>query len=318
MVNFVHGTAFGAHFASFEGFANLTPMYYSGGVSESNAGMGLGFCVLLVATWCAGFRRLPTVFPALPSFGRRLRRPMLIAPWLLLLIFMAKIGAIENARHLAPYYPFLCLLPFSGGIAAAAARHRLWQKTGLVTMAFAALLVITQAPRPLFPAQTWLGSLLRTHPGNRFIYDECFVYNADAPHNIAAQRDWVARHIPAAEKTIGFVPFPYGWDEPALWLAHSGIRVQWLSLRESPEALARQGIHYAYLINDGLWEERPMSFEQFFTNYHASVVASANLAFDNASNCPPNFIASLPTMFYVVHFDAPTILPKKDTPSPSP
>jgi hypothetical protein len=306
MTDFVQGTAFGAHFASFEGFAILTPIYYSGGVSECDASMGLGFCVLLAATAVLGLKRKSAIPAASSSLGRRVLTPLLMAPWVVLVVFLAKVGASENARHLAPYYPFLLLLPFSGRVAAAAARSRLWQKTGLLTMAFAAFLVVTQAPRPLFPAQTWFGRLQQAYPRNWFIYGECFIYNLNGPRNLAAQRQWIASHIPPEEKTIGYVPVPFGCDEPALWLAYPGINVQSLTLRESPESLARQGVHYAFLAHDGFWARRAIPFDDFFTHYHATVVASANIAFDNASNCPSNIRTNLPRIFYVVRFDPAT------------
>ena len=108
MMRYFLQTSFGAHFASFENFGFLSDVYYHG-ISEGNAGLGLGICIMIFAA-LREIRRLQktsatteTVVEPVP-FLRLLR----LAPWGLLLIFMAKVGTFENARQLAPYYA--CLL----------------------------------------------------------------------------------------------------------------------------------------------------------------------------------------------------------------
>jgi len=94
-------TSFGAHFQSFESFGHLSGVFYHG-ISEGNAGLGLGVCLLIFSAMRFGrlLKNRATVGP------NALRDRHLIwlraAPWALLLLFMAKDGAYENARHLAP------------------------------------------------------------------------------------------------------------------------------------------------------------------------------------------------------------------------
>ena len=90
---------------------------------EDNAGLGLGLCLLLTISVLAAFRHGSAKWAAFTLENRLL----ILVPWLLLLIFMAKISVFQNARYLAPYYPFLLPLMLQQRGQRFLVRTRWWQ-----------------------------------------------------------------------------------------------------------------------------------------------------------------------------------------------
>jgi hypothetical protein len=266
-------TSLGSHFFSFENFGHLIADVYPG-IGEGNAGIGLGVCLVLLAALYEG-RRLKKI-RGIPSRNpwRRFKSPLLVAPWLLLLIFMAKVETYENARQLAPYYPLLFPLMLAGTGSALAARSNQWQKFGLAVLGFACLLVITDSARPLFPAQTLMTALEKKFPHSYFVEAEAHRYRDNFYRAIGQRRQWLAQTLPPEEKTIGFLAsLSCNADEPGIWLPWGRHEGHWISLKDAPATLRDNGIHHVIILKN-IITQSPMSLNDILTKYNASVVAT--------------------------------------------
>jgi hypothetical protein len=236
-------TPLGSHFASFENFGYLSADYYRG-ICEGNAGIGLGVGILVFATMLAIRRQRQAavtgeIIPQDP-FLSWLR----IIPWLLLLLFMAKVGAFSNARHLAPYYVFLFPLFLVKAAHGRIVRERRWQRLGLQIMIFTAIVVAGAGNRPLLPLPAAWRTLHATFPGNEFVADQNSRY-ADSDYQAAqARKIFLDQSLPPAESVVGYHSIACNVDEPGLWLPYGRRRVECITLDDPPERLRALGIHY--------------------------------------------------------------------------
>jgi len=265
-------TPFGAHFASFEKFGFLSEAYYHG-ISEANAGLGLGICLMIWASWRA-LRQLrregQLTGPAIPASPvlRRLR----FAPWGLLIVFAAKNGAFENARHLAPYYPFLFTAWLVKPGHSRVTRQRSWQNLALATMIVAALLLATIVERPLFPAQT-VFRFVRSHFSNSdLLQDECVHYLDSISQGIAARRNFIRQQLPAGEKVIGFYDKMTDTEEPGIWFAGGRPRVECQLPDDSPDRLRHLGVRYV-VVDAIAVQNHDGNLDHWLQRYHATVIA---------------------------------------------
>jgi hypothetical protein len=242
MWQFVH-TPFGAHFSSFENFGYLSSEYYRG-VCEGNAGLGLGVCLLMAATFIA-LRRLRNAGPA----GNLVpREPLLtwlrVVPWTLLLLFMAKVGTFSNARHLAPYYLFLFPLFLVKSGHAKVVRQPRWQRLGLEIMLFTAILVATAGNRPLLPLPSVWKMLHEKIPGNELVGDQNSRYAESDYQAAQARKKFLDQSLPPEETVVGYYPLLCDVDEPSLWLPYGRRRVECLTAGDAPEYLRSLGLHF--------------------------------------------------------------------------
>ncbi|HEU6447999.1 MAG TPA: hypothetical protein VFV23_06145 [Verrucomicrobiae bacterium] len=236
-------TSFGSHFRSFENFGHLSASYYHG-ISEGDAGLGLGICLLIfAAVW--KMRKLRTSAVAAVRRNKFLF-VLRILPWALLLVFIAKVGAFENARHLAPYYVFLfpafLVQPAQSWIV----RHRQWQKLGFITMGVTIALIIGSGNRPLFPAKTIFASLYQTFPKNEFVLSEYEKYVNDSFRINEARRSYLEKILPE-ESNIGYFALMYDVDEPGIWLPYGHRSVLCVTPKDSPDFLRSHGVNFVVM-----------------------------------------------------------------------
>jgi hypothetical protein len=236
-------TPFGAHFSSFENFGYLSGVYYRG-ICEGNAGIGLGICILILATTFEMRRQRKT-----GSVGQIAQRDPLLfwlraVPWALLLLFMAKIGTFSNARQLAPYYLFLFPIFLVKPRHAIVVRQRRWQRLGLEIMAFTAIVVAGAGNRPLLPLSAVWAKLHTRFPANELVTDQYTRY-ADSDFVAAvARKNFLDQSLPPDETVVGYYPVICDVDEPGLWLPYGRRSVECIAPGDSPERLRSLGIHY--------------------------------------------------------------------------
>jgi len=288
------GTPMGAHFASFERFGFLTEAYYRG-VTEANAGIGFWVCVMVLATGRALRRwRKTNGLPAQMAPASSVILWLRWTPWALLVVFMAKNGAFENARQLAPYYPFLFVAWLARPGQSSVTRDRAWQQLALAGMVIAALLVATAPERPLFPAQT-LSRLAHSHfPGSDFVEDEFLHYAESGYCQMAARRDYLRDHVPTGESMIGYYDKLFAADEAGLWLPYGRRQVYSVMPDESPDALRRAGAHFVVvdassaLATDG-------TIDHWLRRFNATVVGQYTFPLSTAkpSDLPGLYLTQL-------------------------
>jgi len=264
MARFVQ-TPLGAHFSTFESFGSLSP-----GISESSAGIGLGICVLtLISLWAALWYRRSAPAGKVKE-GLQLNRMLWLlrlAPWALLLLFMAKNGSYQNARQLAPYYVFFFPVLFVNPGHLTLVRQGWWQRAGLLLMLFTAMLLVLAPSRPLFPAKTVIGGLQAKYPHSKFI--------SQAWHYVSRVSGGELRHflrtnLPADETVVGYAA-AYDADEPGLWLPEGQRQVERLLMDDTPERLRSLGIHYVVAESPFLLAANDTP-EQWMNKYNADLV----------------------------------------------
>ena len=185
-------TPFGSHFGSFEKFGFLSGTFYNG-ISECNAGIGLGICTLiLISIWDAHRLQKNAPCARLIRF-KKLSFWLRVAPWLALLVFMAKVGTFENARQLAPYYVFLFPIFLVRPGHSLLVRQRGWQRFGLFIMALTGVMIILLTDRPLFPAQTIFSSLHKKFPKSTILFNEYNYYVESNYQAIEARRAFLQK-----------------------------------------------------------------------------------------------------------------------------
>ena len=256
-------TSYGAHFIFFERFGQL-----GAGVTETNAGLGLGVCFLtvisLVAAYISGRASSSGGTKNFSNFFLRLR----IMPWLALLLFMVGICSFENARLLAPYYSLLFPLLLAGPRQEKLARRLWWQRLGLLCMLFTVLMLIISRERPLFPAVTITSRLHTACPQSNFLSRlwRSYAWTRSA----GQQRIFLQKNLPQNETVVGYASAG-GGAETGLWLPFGSRRVVRVLAVDTPEQLRDQGVHYV-LVEDFPPLESQTTIEQWLQRYDASIV----------------------------------------------
>jgi hypothetical protein len=269
-------TPFGAHFSSFENFGYLCAEYYHG-ICEGDAGLGLGVCVLIFATFFAQRRQRKNFY-----IGEGIRHDrhlflLRMVPWTLLLVFMAKVGTFASARHLTPYYAFLFPLFLVKPSHAKVVRQSRWQRLGLEIMAFTAIVVAGAGNRPLLPLPTAWKMLHKKFPANEFVTDQYLRYAASDFVAATARKNFLDQSLPPDETVVGYHPIVCDADEPALWLPYGRRRVECVSPGDPPESLRALGIHYVVV---HLYPQEG-SITNWMEKYHASI--AGEYTFPNSS-----------------------------------
>jgi hypothetical protein len=271
-------TPFGSHFASFEYFGRVSAGMH--GVGQTNAGIGLGICVLtLVSIWAASrhLRNISKMGGLEIRPGLRLLR---WTPWLLLLVFMAKVGTYENARHLAPYYAFFFPVFLTETGQTQLVRQCWWQRFGLLVMLFTVAILVVSRNHPLLPARTILSQLKQKYPDSKLVARALFSFTAQS--STQTQRDFFATNLPADERLIGYAG---NAGEPPLWLPLGQRRVERVLAGDTPGQLRAQGIHYVVVEGDELVAEK-LTVDQWLDKYDGQLVNQ--LAFTTEPDHPPH------------------------------
>jgi hypothetical protein len=194
-----------------------------------------------------------------------------VAPWGLLLVFMAKVGTFENARHLSPYYIFLFPLFLVRPGHAKVVRQRQWQHLGLVVMGFTLVMVFASGDRPLFPARTIFEPLNAKFSGCELINEEYRCYVISNYQVTRARRDYLEKALPADGSPVGYYAVMYDVDELGIWLPYGRRGVECISPDDSPERLRSLGIHYVVVNCLGV-NQTYRNIGKWMDKYDASLV----------------------------------------------
>jgi len=270
-------TPVGAPFKSVHRFGVLSEGMHS--VGESNAGIGLGICglvaVSIAGAWC--YRKRGSKRP----LSGRLARWMQGLPWILALVFMAKVATVENARQMAPYYSFLLPLILARRGHERLVRRRWWQVLAILTLLATAGLVVISRGRPLLPMRTILARLEAARPDSRFIARVRFAY--DTRVATEKHRTFFSSRLPAGEKVVGFAG-TLALSSVGVWLPFGERQVVHVLPNDSPETVRSMGFRYLVL-EEPFLIEADETLEQWTRRYGAEVVAT--YPYHNRSWEPP-------------------------------
>ena len=288
--NFLHSD-FGRHFAGFENFLLLS---HGSGITEENAGLGLGVCALLLVAVLRA-RRNAGAGPVVPQ-DRQLWWLRLL-PYGLLVIFMAKVGNYQNARQLAPYYPFLlpALLVQPGHLRVVG--WRVWRWLGGAVMVLTAIMIVTLVDRPLFPAARMFQWLSAQYPSSAVLWKEWDIYQNSYFRTFELRRA-ALRQLPARpEPVVGFYARNNGADEFTAWLPLDGHRVERVSPDDTPETLARAAVH-SVIVSDLTLQETGETAAGWAARFHATLL-------DGFPRQPGGDAIPAGCMFYLFRLDPP-------------
>lgn len=278
MEHFVQ-TPMGHHFAGFENFG-----YLRSGVSEEVAGVGLGICFLTGVSLVWARRFHPAVLDGTKKPSVHVLRWLRLAPWILLLPFMAEISAFATGRLLAPYYPLLFPLLLTGPGNARLVRQRRWQWLCLLVMMVAAGMLVVSRSRPLFPVQTICKKLETKYPEAKAIREIDLAY--EAPQEIIKAQNHFRNDISSGRQMIGYVTVA-GELEPALWQPFGERRVERILPDDTPDDLRKRGFHYL-LVDDNALESDGMTINQWMQHFNGELADQFSYRWDRHS--PPTHL----------------------------
>jgi len=242
-------------------------------VSPASAGLGLGvIIVVLVSIFSAGKQRgtiSPLVRPAIYTCLRW-------TPWLALLVFMAKSGACQDARYLAPYYPLLLLALLSWPGMAALARCRWWQRLVVSIMAATLAFMLFEYGRAFVPSSVFARLHDSPHLGFLRVLDD---YN-QARLSVAAYQDFTTRHS-AGETVVGYSTL-CGGLEPGMWQPWGHGHVERILPDDSPEWVRSQGIRSIF-IEDAALKAKHETIGQWLEQFNATIVDQMTFSTDPGS-----------------------------------
>jgi hypothetical protein len=256
-------TPLGGHFASFEDFCHL-PAF----LTEQSAGLGIIVGFLLLVSISSVWRwRMRHATPILMPAANLQIRLLHIVPWVLLLLFMAKVGAIEDARMLSPYYPFLLPAVLMQTGQQSLVRRHWWQNLGLLTLISAMILLVLLPARPLLPVNTILALWQQHHPESEGIAKLTSFYSGLGINLV--QRQAFEKSLPATEHCIGYATDCQGL-EPSLWLPFTR-RVERVLPSDTGEELRRRNIHYV-VVDPTFLGLTHCTIDELLTRYNARLV----------------------------------------------
>ncbi|HVM51461.1 MAG TPA: hypothetical protein VMU04_25745 [Candidatus Acidoferrum sp.] len=220
---------------------------------EEQAGLGFGITLLLglslLAVFCGrGSRDKGAAGSVAPA-----TRWVCWAPWISLLVLMAKLSISCLPRYVAPFYPLLVMGLLLGPAQGALVRRGWWRGWALFSCVMAAGLLLISPARPLWPAGWFI-----EHYGARLQASRLGSMAMNAYQAKAQRADVFAAvigRLPADARVLGF--YAYDFPETALWKPFGSRRILHVSVNDSAEEIRRQGLKYLLLVTNRVKEPWP-------------------------------------------------------------
>lgn len=239
--------------------------------TEEGAGLGFGVCLLLLVSVGAAWR---VSRPGPPSARRPSYQWLVpLGAWVAVVLFMAQSGLSGAVRYLAPYNVLLVAPFLVGAGQLTLVKSGWWRKTCGAVFALAALLLLVNPARPLWPAVTSLrvlGAETSPHPLVRRAWQVYSVYDLRADAFAPARAI-----LPADANPLGFMSF----DDPetSLWRPFESRRILHVRRSETSADLRRRGIKYVLTRSVTLANHPPSSAVAWLTQVEGEVVARVDL-----------------------------------------
>ena len=278
MMKFTQAPA-GSHFAEFESFGMLQSF------PGQQSGIGLFLCLFLMVSvfWVWQRRGKDAWNYTFKGSNNRTAQLLRWTPWLLLLLFMAKIGTYQNARQLAPYYAFFlpCILVQPGHWHLV--RRLWWKKLGLSVMLGTAALVVLSPIFPLWPACTVLAASERHYPDSKIILRIRSFYSASEISR--GQRQPFYETLPPNEQVVGYATSVQGL-EPGLWRPFYR-RVERILSADTRRFLQQRGIRYV-VVEEQFLSHANCTLGELLQRYDARLID--RLALSRGFNSKPQYV----------------------------
>jgi hypothetical protein len=236
---------------------------------EESAGAGFGVTILLGLSLLAVLlRRRGREQAAAPS-GDLVTRLVCIAPWVSVLVLMAKLNLSGVTRYLAAYYPLLIMGLLLSPAQAGLVRRTWWRSWALLSCGLALLLLVISPARPLWPAGWFL-----QHYGPRLKSNRLAMRAFDAYEAKSKRSEVFAPMIallPAGALVLGFSARDF--PETSLWKPFGSRRILHVKVSDSAEDMERRGLRYVLVTVDLAKESWP----QWLQRMHARELQTLSL-----------------------------------------
>jgi hypothetical protein len=227
--------------------ANFEPGFHALGELpiEDGAGVGFGISWLLIISVLGAWwvrRAPPPLWTGSQPIPCRMRRLVLVTPWVSLLAYCMKSAMMDLPRHLSAYYPLLLPLLLLGAGQAVIVRRRWWRALARGAVLLAVPVLVLTPGRPLWPAQTLLSKLVAWEPDEPLFKRALTVYSVYGVRSDPLAN--VRGLLPPGLKLIGFMGTLDDIDI-SLWRPFGSRRVEHILLSDCPERIRRRHIQYA-------------------------------------------------------------------------
>ena len=258
-------THLGSHFTQFEDFGRL-----SFGVGESAASLGAGICLLtLISIFAARHYRRVLKLADTRNGTDAVLFLLIWTPWLLMLVFMAKVGTFESGRQFASHYILLFPLLLASSGHAVLVRQRWWKSLALLVMALAVSLLFISRDRPLFPAQTVIQHLEAKYPNSKFVANIQRTYSETPAFE--EERIEARKALPKDEAVIGYASSIDGQAASSLWLPYGQRRVEYVLPEDTADQVRARGIHYV-VVESLMLDMTQDTIQQWLARYNGVIV----------------------------------------------
>jgi hypothetical protein len=198
-----------------------------------------------------------------------LRRLVLLAPWISLLVYCSKAALMDFQRHISGYYALLLPLLLIGARQAVVVRRRWWRVLAAGVLLLAVPVVVLTPGRPLWPAQTVLSKLAALKPDQPLLKRALTVYSVyDVRSDPLAE---VRALLPPGLQVVGFMGTPDDIDI-SLWRPFGTRRVKHLLVDDSAEQIRQYQIEYA-VVGEASLQEKNTSLAEWQQRTGAELIS---------------------------------------------
>ena len=255
--------------------------------TEDWAGFGFGCSVLLLVAVPAAFwlrRSAGNFSPTLP-IPKNLRRCVLAAPWIALLVYTMKSGMVTPQRIIAPYYPLLLPALLLGAGQSLVVRRRWWRGLTGAVMILALVVLVLSPDRVLWPAKTILSKLVAQHPDKPALARALKVYSTYAQRNdaLAGVRDL----LPPNTRVVGFIGTEDDCDI-SLWQPYESRRVEHFLLSDSPEFIRQRA--QIVVVGGFNLQSHGQTIDGWLNATHAELIGSTNALLKLTEGAQPWYV----------------------------
>ena len=234
------------------------------------SGLGFGLSLLLL---------IASIF-SIPSWHRYWRqsplpiRLFLIAGPISLIWFFTKTALAGISRIVLPYFPIALAFILAASNWSRLHRSRFFRLTVLLNLFLAILTIVVDPSRPLWPAQTLL-----SHSNSFPLIEKLRTRALSVYANYGSRSDVFSSLRPLIPPAVSEVGFFNGGDDPvsSLWKPYGSLIVREVTPKDNLASIQARGLHYIFAGERGLRENRSQTIEEWATDLHASIVATATL-----------------------------------------
>jgi hypothetical protein len=244
---------------------------------EETAGLGLGVTLLILAVLLGRQRRVSERVTNASVTGFKVlmcsRNLVPIGAALATFYFLSQSGLGCPSRYLSPFYMMLVAPILRLPRASELITKKWWHRLSLLCFSMAALLLVLNPPRPLWPVKNvfeMMGTENRDSPLLTRVYNVYSVYG-DRSDGFAA----VKKVLPPDLNTLGLVTF----DDPetSLWKPFGAMSIRHVTLEDDVASLHSRNIEYILVSEYTLKTQGKYTLDEWLVRFDSEIISSQEL-----------------------------------------